>query len=132
MNTAEALLFSLRASEVAGTVLVDGEPAAMFGAAPVVGSEKTAIVWLLCSDLIERVPMQFCRACRTELGILHRRWPVLLNAIDARYARSLRWAEWLRGVLGPPVPFGAALMPFRWVRFEASPGESHEREVAYG
>lgn len=106
----EALLGSLEASSEAWTLLIDGEVAAMGGAVPF--QTGAAIVWLLTGDLVERRPIVFQRTCRSMLAQLQERWPVLVQAIDARYTRAVRWAQHLGAEVGPAQSFGVGGLPF--------------------
>jgi hypothetical protein len=112
----EALEEGLRASEEAWTALFDGQVACVWGVAPLYSTMlggRTGCVWLLTSDLIERFPKAFWRGCLFLLPDLFRRWDCLVNAIDARHEKALRWARRLGFPLLPPHPFGLEGQPFQ-------------------
>lgn len=116
----EALIDSLAHSDEAWTALFDGQVACMWGVAEVPGSSaltgRVGAVWLLTSDLVERYPKTFWRACRGELARLFERWAVLVNAIDARHEKAVRWARRLGFPLQPADSFGEYALPFHRFR----------------
>lgn len=115
----QALRSSMRHSKVCRTALVAGEVAAIFGAMadpePGVG-----IVWMLTGQAVTKHPRAFLRACRPALAELHKDFPILWNAIDARYEAAIRWARWLGGEVLQPTPFGVSGLPFCPVFFRRS------------
>lgn len=106
----EALLVSLRTSSEAWTLLRGGEVLAMGGVAPVGDTLLTrdvrGQVWLLSGTGVERNRKAFLRATRELLGKLLEEYPELVNAVDARYDRALRWVKWLGFEVGDPQPLG--------------------------
>jgi hypothetical protein len=114
-----ALLAALEISAVARTALFDGEVACMWGVvtlrrSSLVGSVGAA--WLLTSDLVERYPKVFWRGCKAELPLLFESWDLLVNAIDARHEKAIRWARRLGFPLAEAEAFGAEGLPFRTFR----------------
>lgn len=107
-----ALADALGMSSESFAVMLGAEVAALFGVAPVALLGGVGAVWMLTSRIVDECPVAFLRACRRELPRLLQRWPVLVNAIDARYSRALRWAAWAGFEVGDPVPFGTAGLPF--------------------
>lgn len=78
-----------------GWVICDrnGEPIAMFGAAPshIPGA---AAVWMLGTPGILREAVSIARQTRPYLDELSEAYPYLWNYIDARNAVSMRWLQW--------------------------------------
>jgi len=90
-----ALIYSLRKSDKAWTVMIDGVPEAMFGVGYINVLAGVGAPWMLGTDEIERNAMGFLRrsvVCRSQLL---ERYPVLTNFVDERNTMSLRWLEWL-------------------------------------
>lgn len=117
----EAILDALAQSDLAFTALFDGEVACMWGATPIRRSAvagRIGAAWLLTSDLVERHPKTFWRGCKAELAYLFGSYDVLVNAIDARYDKSIRWAARLGAELDAPEPYGAEGRPFRWMKLK--------------
>lgn len=105
------------------TTLFDGEVTSMWGVAPApdppVGV-KVGVVWLLSSATIERHRAAFLAAASRALLELLSRWDVLINAIDVRHVKAIRWAERCGFQLDEPAPYGPFNLPFRpfWVSKE--------------
>jgi hypothetical protein len=95
----EAVLHAMEESDFSVALLIDGQVAAVAGVAPF---EKTGFLdddvgcaWMLTSHVVNRKPKAFLRACEAGVDAFLKRYPVLANAVDAKYARALKWAEWL-------------------------------------
>lgn len=122
-----ALVDSIERSDGALALLFDGEVAAMWGVAPVPGTAPTllggplvGVVWLLTGAAVSRRRNTFLRLCRPAVRGLLRRYPVLVNAIDARYQVAVRWARWLGFRVDEPVPFGFEGRPFHFISLRRS------------
>ncbi len=116
----EALDVSLRVSTAAYALMVGGEVACLFGVAPVpsdtiLGAGDVGIVWLLGTTVIDRHPRAFLRLCRPVLRELFAYFPVLVNAIDARYISAIRWARWLGFEVQSAVDWGFEHRPFHFI-----------------
>lgn len=114
---------SLVHSDFARTAVFNGQVAAMWGVGP--SAQGTALVrspigipWLLTGKAVNRHPKTFFRLCPPAITGLLQLYPVLVNAIDARYTAALRWAARLGFEVRPAEPFGVAGLPFHriWMR----------------
>jgi hypothetical protein len=106
----EALLHCVEESDIALVILDGEEPVAMFGTGPM--STEVGAIWMLTGDLIDRWPVAFLRIARKTLPILFQGREALVNAIDARNTRSLRWARWMGFEISPAISLGVAGLPF--------------------
>lgn len=109
----DAVRESLRMSEACGALELGGELAALFGVTPgpsevLVGARPYDIVWCLTGRAVDTHRVAFWRASRMVLADFLTLYPVLFNAIDARYAAALRWAARLGAEVRPAVPWGAS------------------------
>lgn len=100
----ESLLSSLESSSDARTLVLEGQAAAIYGVVPIGGD--VAVIWLLTSALVERHPKTFIRACIAEIARFLGQYSALVNFVDARYERSLRWAARMGANVGEARPFG--------------------------
>lgn len=106
-----ALLASIQVSPVAYAVFFESEVMALLG----VGAHPSpgvGVVWLLGSDTIDQHPKLFWRDSRPVLAHLCESYEVLINMVDARNERSLRWLRRLGFTVDQAVPFGVAHLPF--------------------
>lgn len=121
----DVLLEALNFSDVAYTLFLDGEVAAMWGVGPAMKPTLLAgrwlgVPWLLTGRAVTKHPGAFLRACRACLPLLLQRYPVLVQWVDARYVAAVRWVRWLGFEVGEPVPFGVSGLPFHPVRIRRS------------
>lgn len=116
-----SLELSLAVSELAVTMLLDGQVAAMFGVQPLegktlLGELTRGIVWALTAEVTRRHPRAYMEHSKAVVKVLLDYCPDLRNLIDARHTRALRWARWMGFELGEPIPFGPQgllFVPFR-------------------
>lgn len=109
----EVLADSLAISVEAWTALEDGAPIAMWGLTAPSFLGRVATPWLLTGEGVERHKKVFLRETRWwvhERALLM--FPHLLNVVDARYTRALRWLKWLGFTVHEPAPFGVLGRPF--------------------
>jgi hypothetical protein len=102
-SPAGALVYSLRKSAVAWTVLIDGRPECLFGVGDVNILAGVGCPWLLGTDAVEKNYRAFLRGsvdCRDQLLSMY---PTLRNFVDARNVVSIRWLRWLGFRLLDPV-----------------------------
>jgi hypothetical protein len=94
VSAERALRTSVELSSHAWAVLGrDGEPVAMFGAAPH-PLPGVGIVWMLGTEGITREALGIGRATRRYFDELNAAYAILWNFIDTRNTASLRWLRW--------------------------------------
>ena len=108
-----ALEESINYSSIHRTILLDGEPAAIFGAAPS-NEDNCGVAWLLGTDAIDTHARAFWLASKAGLGLLFTWFARLFNYVDARNQPSLRWLKRLGASVAAPVPFGIEARPFHY------------------
>jgi hypothetical protein len=111
-----ALLTALRASRDARTGLADGEVLCIFGTTSVTTLGTTGIPWMLSSNSLPKHAKAFLRGSISYIEEMMGKYDILINYVDTRNIVAKRWLKWLGFTLDPPVPFGAARLPFH--RFE--------------
>lgn len=110
LSPIDAALQSLERSEEAVTLLVDGEVAAMWGLCSKDMPAGIACIWLFTGEAVTKHPRHFLE--KFDMRPFLARYPVLLNAIDARHKKALRWAGWLGCEILPAIPYGRHGLPF--------------------
>lgn len=108
-----ALVNSVVASREPMAALADGEVMALFG---ICECRDFAMPWLMGATGIERFHVPFLRRSRAWVQEAHRRYPLLMNWVDARNKASIRWLGWLGFTIYDPEPYGLEGRPFH--RFE--------------
>lgn len=75
-------------------VMVDGVPAALFGGDANPGDDECS-VWLFCTDLVERAPLELFRGIRTCVAWGKQHWPTLVIEAEPRSERQKRFLRML-------------------------------------
>jgi hypothetical protein len=103
----EAVEMSIKLSAKSWAMTIDGEVAAVFGVADGSLLDGVAYPWALTSDLVDRHPREFYLASVAVLDYFRSLYPILVNAIDTRNKKSLRWARRVGfKVAAEPTPMG--------------------------
>lgn len=109
------LKINIDISRTARVVLIENEPVAAFG---VVCSEDEfgrlcGSPWLLATDTVERHRFTLCAVARAYLkGLKAGEFDNLLNYVDARDEKLIKWLRWLGFEVHEPVAFGPFDLPF--------------------
>jgi hypothetical protein len=85
---------------------------AIFGVVPQSLVSEAVVPWILTTKVAEKHKKDFYRASKIAVDFWLKKYGVLENYIDARYERSLRWAEKLGFTIHPAIPYGAYGLPF--------------------
>ena len=93
--TCEECLALGLASGDALTVFINDEPMAMVGV-------SDGVLWGVFTRAIDRHPLAFLRASRAFVTSL----PEVVNYVDARNEKAVRWFRWLGFEVSEPVPYG--------------------------
>lgn len=105
-DPARTLEDSLKASEVAWTAFINGEPVAMWGLVIHSLASGLGVPWLLTGRRVNCYKRLFMLGARVELKSLLGITPRLAIMIDSEYLGALRLAEWLGFELRGPVEWG--------------------------
>lgn len=98
-----ALRRSLKLSDHAWTVTVNGRPEIMFGVGTINVLTGAGAPWLLGTDAVDRHFVTFARQSVDLCAQLSARYPVLRNVVDARNVTSIRWLGWLGFIFSDPI-----------------------------
>ena len=109
---------SLDLSTHAWAALLDGKPAAIWGAGPLSLLNGKGSPWLIGTTAIEENPLVFLRLSRRYIVEIARVYQMLENHVDARNAKAIAWLAWLGFTIEGPSPYGVQQMPFHrfWMR----------------
>lgn len=108
-----ALRMGLMGSTIAWTVMIDGRPEAMMGAAPVSMVGSMGRPWLLMTDVAGRQAVTLVRLGRIYTAAMHRHYATLENWVHADNVKTIRWLSRLGYAVGPvDVIRGQPMRPF--------------------
>ncbi len=113
----QAVLLSLFATPAAKIGTVNGEPVIIFG----VGVSGTALTpvgipWMLATDELDHHSKAFLRRCKKAMEEMKEGHALLVNWVDARNTKAIKWLKWLGFEVHDPKPHGIDGLPFH--RFE--------------
>lgn len=94
----------------AQTVFIHGEPAGIFG---ICDYGDYQVPWAVFTRAIDRYPLAFLRAARRWVKSVE---GTLINYVDVRNERAVKWFAWMGFDVGEPEPYGLNGELFRKVR----------------
>lgn len=92
--------------------MVDGEPVCAFGVTPISALSGLGAPWMVGSTALDAHFRGFLRGCGPVVRAMLSQWPRLVNYVDARNLRAVKWLKWLGFIILPPVPYGHDGLPF--------------------
>lgn len=111
----EALEGSVARSVEAWTAQADGRVIGIFGLAPPTVLSDMAVPWLLTTKDMPYHKREFLVRSRQIVNDWQSRYGLLVNYVDMRYEKALRWLKWLGFENGEIVGIGPDNRPFRRV-----------------
>lgn len=107
----EVLVEAIDLSEYSGVILLDDEPANVYGV--VKHPDGVGIPWSMSTYVADRSPREFVRLSLEGIGLIKERYDRLFNFVDASYTRAIKWLKLMGFTVGEPQPYGVLQMPFR-------------------
>lgn len=92
------------------TFLADGIPLCMAGCT--VLSEVVGLPWMVGTQDLERHRRAFLLESRRVFEVIQARRSYLVNWVDARNRKAVRWLAWLGFTIHPATPHGLEGLPF--------------------
>lgn len=99
------------------TVLANGKAVAIFGINPETIFGKKALVWMLATEELNKIPRRFARHSRKFIDYMLEQYPYLYNYVDDRNKKSIEWLRFCGADIHDPKPFGIEQLPFRYFSF---------------
>lgn len=112
----EALVDGLRISTHAFAAERDGRLIALWGFTPISLLSGIGVPWMLGTDEVYRCGRSLTRVAKASFEHVQPLYPVLLNYVDARNTRAIRWLQFVGFQVFEAEPYGVAQLPFH--RFE--------------
>lgn len=101
----EGLLTSWRRSAWSNVIMIDGEPAAIWGVGGVLLSDE-GHPWTLTTPLVRRAPKACIQIARGAMAEALTHYPRLVNYVSVAHVRALRTMELIGFSIGPTQPLG--------------------------
>ena len=104
---------SVKASVHPQTVEADGKVVCMFGVAPIGMLADQALVWMVGTSLVETNRRALTRIGRAYIARMLHAYPTLMNVVDQRNDKAIRWLKATGFTVHPAQPIGGAMFhPF--------------------
>lgn len=85
---------------------------AVLGVRPVNMFSNVGIPWLLGTKGLDKMKKFFVKYSKLIIEEMKKGFDILINYVDARYFKAVRWLEWCGFIIDEPLPFGAKNEPF--------------------
>ncbi len=108
----DALKHSLYHTNRPLTGLYNGSVMCIWGVGKITHLSKEGIPWMLTSNLVDTHYREFLMRGKSLIIDMKKEAVILLNMVDARNRKSIRWLKWLGFTVHDPVPFGPDGMLF--------------------
>ena len=108
----DALKHSLYYTRMPKTGLYNGRVMCIWGVGKISYLSKEGIPWMLTSSLVDSHYREFLRSGLRCLKDIKKEAVTLVNMVDVRNRKSIRWLKWLGFTIHDPVPFGPDGMLF--------------------
>lgn len=90
-----------------GLKVPEHRPLCMFGVMPVEGIlNGTGAPWFLATPELRKYAIRFLKDCDEYLNRMLDIFPTLVEYVDARHTRGIKWVKWLGFELTGPQPWG--------------------------
>lgn len=102
----EAIANGINNSDECYTVMVDDNPALIFGIRSNSIVSYNGVIWMLSTDLIHDVGFRFVRNSKRVVKILMQNKKRACNYVWSGNTISITWLKWLGFNIHPPAPYG--------------------------
>ena len=107
------LLSGLRYSDFVMTGMADDVPVCMWGVVQESLVGNVGVPWMIGTKHLDALAVTFLRRCREPLLQVLKRYDRLVNYVDARNTRTIKWLTFMGfKVDKDPVPYGVFNLPF--------------------
>ena len=109
----EAMLAGLRHSDHVMTGCIDGVPVCMWGVVRESMVMNIGVPWMVATYMLDKHAATFLRRCKGPVLAMLDDYDTLINHVDARNTKAIRWLKWLGfKVEEKPVEYGVDKLPF--------------------
>lgn len=114
----DAMQESYNLSEACWVGISNGLPVCVFGVVRTSILSNTGVPWLLATPEFEEEGLDIVRASKTYASLMRKHFRLLVNFVDARQEKSIKWLRWLGFTIEPSQPYGVAGLPFHkfWMK----------------
>jgi len=125
LSPEQAIRHSVGVSIESETWLADDKTMVISGVSRGTFLSPYACVWMLGTRHLRQYPVTFLKGSREWVERMLEEYEHLVNYVDARNKRSLRWLKWLGFTVHPAVPLGVEGRMFHWVEKRKEEVDGH-------
>lgn len=97
---------SLDASDITYVIKSYDRILGVFGVTPHAFEECYGVPWLLMTEeVVSSIRFPFLFGCKSVIQMFHSKYPHLLNLIDSRQTKYMRWLTWLGFTVNKNTPY---------------------------
>lgn len=112
LSPLQVIQAAIAATDRPMTAFFNDELACIFGVAPLCFLAGQGAPWMLGTEQIDHHPGAFLRRCGSYIAEMAASYRHLLNYVDARNTRSIRWLKRMGFTFQEAVPYGVSQLPF--------------------
>ena len=114
----DAIYFGITESLLCLTITVKNVPVGIFGIRPESYIGRTATIWFLASDELDKIRFRFGKHSKKFINLLLTLYPYLWNYVDVRNKQSIEWLKFCGAKMNEPEPYGILRKKFIYFWFE--------------
>lgn len=100
----------------------NANPVAVLGVRPAEMYSPIGIPWLLGTEGLDKMKRFFLKMSKPIIEEMKIGFEILINFVDARYTKAVRWLRWCGFIVDEPVLFGALNLPYHRFYMEINNG----------
>jgi len=85
---------------------------AVLGVRPLDMYSDIGIPWLIGTKGLEKMKKFFVKYSKMILEEMKKGFKILINFVDAKYLKAVKWLDWCGFIIDDPIPCGAFKLPF--------------------
>lgn len=89
-----------------------GKGVAIMGVVTYETLSDIGIPWLLGTKGLDKIKRFFLKICKPVIEEMKKGFEMLVNFVDARYEKAVRWLDWCGFTIDDVVPYGTFDLPF--------------------
>ena len=119
-RVALVLRLAERSSLWARTIFVNDKLTCIFGVSSIDFVQGVGSPWMLATPVFDKHPRAVIERSAGYIPLIQELFPHLINYVDARNVKAIKWLKWLGFDMHPAVPYGFYNMPFHKFEMKAS------------
>lgn len=108
-----AMTSGIKYSKESFTGFVGDKPVCMWGVVQESLVGNIGVPWMIATEYLEKFDRVFIRHCKAQALEIFNRYDTLINHVDARNKKAIRWLKWIGFTVETEAkPYGIKQLPF--------------------